>query len=173
MTHNITIWRMRIILPSLLVAILLLSVDSGCSMLSQETETVIDVQDLDVLNYFCLVIINGSWHRCPLFMHLTFDFFSYYLGRRDFPFLEKIIGSLLDGYMDIQRWMPLKLYHSAALFCQGWDAITTMGFKGVCTAEKSDSYQTLDIILFGFTGLWIQKEKSDFAIGLATCAAIV
>jgi len=173
MIHNITIGRMRIILPILLIVTILLTVDSGIAPVPQDTITVPDEPELDILNYFCLVIINGYWHRYTLFMYLTFEFFAYYLSVHDFPLLEKIIVPLLDGYMDFQRWMPLQIYHSTTLFCQGWDTIKTLGFKGICTAEKSDGYPTLDVILFGFTGLWLQKEHSDFAIGLATCAAIV
>lgn len=173
MTNSVTIRKMRIILPILVIVTILLSGDNGIATVPQEKVTVPDEPELDVLNYFCLVVINGSWHRFTLFMYLTFEWFAYYLNVHDFPLLEKIIAPLLDGYMDFQRWMPLKIYHSTTLFCQGWDTITTLGFKGVCTAEKSDGYPTLDVILFGFTGLWVQKEHSDFAIGFATCAATI
>ena len=142
-------------------------------MFPQDKEIVPDEPELGVLNFFCFVVINGSWHRFTLFTYLAFDFFAYYLNVHDFPPLEKIIAPFLDGYMDFQRWMPLQIYHSTTLFCQGWDTITTMGFKGLSTAEKTDGYPTLDVILFGFTGLWIQNDHSDFALGFAKCVVTV
>ena len=88
MTNSITIRKMRIILPTLLVGMILLLVDSGIAMVPQEIGIVPDEPELDVLNFFCFVVINGSWHRFTLFMYLTFEFFAYYLNVYDFPLLE-------------------------------------------------------------------------------------
>ncbi len=171
-----TIRKELLVMTSLFAIAILLSANSSSVVLSKQTKDISVEPTSKILNIFCFVIVEeGYWTRVNFFIYAFIELLVRFIEK--YEWLAKIVFSILnkltDKYFEFQSIIPLRVYHSTTLVCTTWKGtITTIGLFGIVEKEKSKSYSPMFIVLCGFTGVWIKKDKADFAFGFAKCVVL-